>query len=74
MKNLKELALSILRSNISSYDDSRKSFFATEEEIICLRKAGANVVRWNYNNADGTFTHEVEFNGYKFLSSTTKQI
>ena len=69
-----ELADVILQINIDSHENDKMTFFATEEEIICLRDAGAKVVRWNYDQGDGTLTCEVKYKEYLFLSSSTEQI
>lgn len=73
MLKTKELADTILQINVDSQEGKDK-FFATVDELTCLLEAGANMVRWNFDQGDGTYTHEIKYKKYKFICSTTEPL
>lgn len=73
MLKTKQLADSILQINIDS-QDGKDTFFATVDELVCLLDAGADKVRWNFDQGDGTYTHEIIYKKFKFICSTTEPL
>jgi|WetSurMetagenome_2_1015567.scaffolds.fasta_scaffold703156_1 hypothetical protein len=67
-------AEAILKQNIEAWGKERKKFQADIEEIIFLLKAGAEIIRWNFDQEDGTFTHEVKYRDFIFICSSIEQI
>lgn len=67
-------ATDILAENIEAWTNGKRTFFATVEELHILCAAGGVVVQWNYDNKDGTYSHEVQFGGYTFRGTTPQTI
>jgi len=74
LNTIKITAASILAENINAWGSGRRTFYATEEELLALRSSDAIVVKWNHNNGDGTYTHELEYKGYTFVGSTPRRM
>ncbi len=64
-------AETILKENIHAWGEEKKVFFASQEEIIILFSEGATVILLNHDNGDGTYNHELSYNGYMFKCSTS---
>lgn len=56
------------------WEESREIYPVSEEEIIALKEAGAELIFWNKEGGHDTFCHEVKVSGKRFNSSTFKPI
>ena len=65
----------LVSCTINDWGDGRQAYFATEEELKLLLRAGASVHMLNKDNKDGTYGHHVQYRGLNFKnSSTTKML
>ena len=56
------------------WEENREIYPVSENQIIDLKEAGAELVFWNKTGGHDTFCHEVEAMGKRFNASTLKPI
>jgi len=59
---------------VSGWENGRDAYLAEIEEMKALIAGGARVIQVNHDNQDGTFGHEVEFEGKTFTAVTQEEI
>jgi hypothetical protein len=64
----------IYQKNVEGWGKDKTLFNVDYEEmVILLTNTLTSVVKFNYNNFDGTFYTEVQYKGGKFAISHTKK-
>ncbi len=69
-----EILQNLINQITRDWEEGREIYPVSEEEIIALKEAGAELIFWNKEGGHDTFCHEVEVGEKRFNASTLKPI
>ena len=68
------LAERIFGEITSGWPADRDVFSAKPREILILIRGGASILKFNYDNGDDTFSHEVRFKDKTFVACSKEKL